>query len=144
MREATESFATRLAAINMTRADIDEMYRLIDHHKDYIKTSGDHLYIQQEGNEGFHRFIYSRCGNEWLSNHIEVRLYYLIRMCKKYILKTPARAEIAIVEHTAIANAISNRDPNFAEMLMRRHIQGTWKALKIISAEESLKKYENI
>jgi hypothetical protein len=29
-------------------------------------------------------------------------------------------------------------------MLMRRHIQGTWKALKIISAEESLKKYENI
>ena len=144
MREATESFATRLAAINMTRADIDEMYRLIDHHKDYIKTSGDHLFIQQEGNEDFHRFIYSRCGNEWLSNHIEVRLYYLIRMCKKYILKTPARAEIAIVEHTAIANAISNRDPDFAEMLMRRHIQGTWKALKIISAEESLKKYENI
>jgi DNA-binding FadR family transcriptional regulator len=65
-------------------------------------------------------------------------------MCKKYILKTSARAQIAIVDHAAIADVISSRDPDFAEMLMRRHIQGTWKALKIISVEESLKKYEAI
>jgi DNA-binding GntR family transcriptional regulator len=117
----------------------------------YLKTlkkhrclTGDHLYIQQKDNEDFHRFIYSRCRNDWLNAHIETRLYYLIKMCKKYILKTSARAQIAIVDHAAIADVISSRDPDFAEMLMRRHIQGTWKALKIISVEESLKKYEAI
>jgi len=140
IREAMEGYATRLASVAMTQSDIDGLYRLLDQHNEQIQSSGDHIYIQEEGNLDFHYYIYSKCNNQWLFDYIDNKLYQLLRMCRQHTAKISSRADLGLIEHTAIVNAISNRDAEFSEILMRRHINGAWKIIKEIAIEEDLKK----
>ena len=39
------------------------------------------------------------------------------------------RVALAYNEHSKIVDAISNRDGEFAEMLMRKHISGAWETI---------------
>ena len=144
IREAMEGYATRLASVAMTQSDIDGLYRLLDQHNKQIQSSGDHIYIQEEGNLDFHYYIYSKCNNQWLFDYIDNKLYQLLRMCRQHTAKISSRADLGLIEHTAIVNAISNRDGELSELLMRRHINGAWKTIKDIVIEEDLKKDKSI
>ena len=144
IREAMEGYATRLASSEMTQSEIDGLYRLLDQHNEQVQSSGTHVYIQQEGNEDFHYYIYSKCNNQWLFDYLDNKLYQLLRMCRQYTAKIPSRADLGLIEHTAIVNAISNRDGELSELLMRRHINGAWKTIKDIVIEEDLKKDKSI
>ena len=42
----------------------------------------------------------------------------------------PNRPIIALNEHRQIVHAIEHRDPELAELLMRRHISRAWQQLK--------------
>ena len=55
-------------------------------------------------------------------------------------LNTPLIAPASPPLTGASINAISNRDAEFSEILMRRHINGAWKIIKDIAIEEDLKK----
>jgi DNA-binding GntR family transcriptional regulator len=140
IREAMEGYATRLASSEMTQSEIDGLYRLLDQHNEQVQSSGEHVYIQQEGNLDFHYYIYSKCNNQWLFDYLDNKLYQLLRMCRQHTAKISSRADLGLIEHTAIVNAISNRDGELSELLMRRHINGAWKTIKDIVIEEDLKK----
>ena len=49
-------------------------------------------------------------------------IYHLIRMYRVQLGMSGPRVTIAFEEHKQIVQAISNRDAELAEMLMRRHI----------------------
>jgi DNA-binding GntR family transcriptional regulator len=144
IREAMEGYATRLASSEMTQSEIDGLYRLLDQHNEQVQSSGEHVYIQQEGNLDFHYYIYSKCNNQWLFDYLDNKLYQLLRMCRQHTAKISSRADLGLIEHTAIVNAISNRDGELSELLMRRHINGAWKTIKDIVIEEDLKKDKSI
>lgn len=138
IRELMEGFATRLAASEMTRPEIDTLYRLLDSHQKQIESSGVHDYLQEQGDKDFHYYIYSKCNNQWLFDYLDNKLYQLIMMCRQQTAQIPARADLGIKQHMDIVDAISNRDPEFAEILMKRHIKGAWEVIKRIIVETDL------
>jgi DNA-binding GntR family transcriptional regulator len=144
VREAMEGFAARLATINMKRSEIDGLYRLLDQHREQIQSSGKKVYIQKEGNEDFHFYIYSGCNNRWLFDYLQNRLYQLLRMCRHYTGAMPERVDLGFSQHRAIADAISTRDAELAEILMRRHISSAWDTIKDLIVEEDLKSHISI
>jgi DNA-binding GntR family transcriptional regulator len=58
-------------------------------------------------------------------------------MCRQRSSKTPERPIRALNEHKQIVEAIAQRDPELAELLMRRHISGAWKIVQDIMLEEN-------
>lgn len=72
-------------------------------------------------NQEFHRTIYSACPNKTL---VELTQNLKNQMCK-YNTKTilvPGRDEQSFSEHSAIVDAIKNRDADLAEKLMQIHL----------------------
>lgn len=138
IREAMEGFATRLAAVEMKRPEIDTLYRLLDSHHNQIESSGGSVYLQEQGDKDFHYYIYSKCNNQWLFDYLDKKLYQLVMMCRQQTAQIPVRADLGIKQHMDIVDAISNRDPEFAEILMKRHIKGAWEAIKRIIVETDL------
>ena len=57
-------------------------------------------------------------------------IYHLIRMYRVQLGMTGPRVNTAFDEHNHIVQAISNRDAELAEILMRRHILYTRKNLQ--------------
>jgi DNA-binding GntR family transcriptional regulator len=136
MRELLEGFAARLAAQNMSRGDIDNLYKLLDKHTISINKTAGKKYLQQEGDLDFHYYIFAKCGNQMLINYLENKLYHIIRMCRQRTSNMEKRVSIALNEHYLIVDAISNRDAEFAEILMRRHISGAWRSLEKLLRKE--------
>lgn len=130
-RELIEGYAARLATEAMSESDIEGLRRLMVSHEELVLRSDGEAYIQKEGNQDFHFYIYSRCKNDWLINCITNNIYYLMRICRLSLsFRTASRATIAIKEHNAIVEAIVDRDADLAEMLVRRHISASWKTLE--------------
>ena len=69
-------------------------------------------------------------------------IYHLIRMYRVQLGMAGPRVTTAFDEHKQIVQAISNRDAELAEMLMRRHIMYSKNNLQLkLSGElESMKK----
>ncbi|MBT3277089.1 GntR family transcriptional regulator [Candidatus Thioglobus sp.] len=139
MREAMEGFAVRLACVAMPQSDIDNLYRLLEKHEATIKQSDGKQYFQKEGDLDFHYYIFSKCQNQWLINYLNDKLYQVLRMCRHRTSQIPFRVEPALHDHYAIVNAINDRDPELAEILMRRHISGAWKILENLLNQEEIK-----
>lgn len=131
VRGLIEGYAARLATIAMSQADIEGLRSLMNDHEELVALSGGEAYVQNEGNQDLHYYIYSRCQNDWLINCIDNNIYYLMRMCRLNLShRIPSRAELALKEHNDIVSAIENRDADLVDMLMRRHIESAWKAIE--------------
>ncbi len=130
MREAMEGFATRLATTAMAQADIDGLYDLLTKHKKSIKQADGKVYFQKEGNVDFHYYIFSKCKNQWLIDYLNDKLYQILRMCRYFSSQIPIRVSTALHDHNAIVNAINDRDPEFTEILMRRHVKDAWRIVE--------------
>ena len=102
---------------------------MLNTHQDSIENAGGESYIQKEGDVDFHYYIFSKCGNELLANYLESKVYQLVRMCRIRTSTMKDRVALAYNEHSKIVDAISNRDGEFAEMLMRKHISGAWETI---------------
>jgi len=50
-------------------------------------------------------------------------------MCRIRTSTMKDRVALAYNEHSKIVDAISNRDGEFEEMLMRKHISGAWETI---------------
>ncbi len=121
VREALEGMAAGLAARNMSAAAIDELYGLLDIHEQHIKTSAGE-YMQQEGDYDFHYKVIQGSGNQLLIRQLCGELYHLIRMFRNQASQARGRADLALQEHKQLVYAIEQRDPQLAELIMRRHI----------------------
>lgn len=123
VREALEGMAARLAAQKMSDGEIDALNDLLDSHFDSIR-DGRHYY-QEAGDVDFHYRIVQGSGNQHLISVLIDSHYHLIRMYRVQLGMAGPRISTAFDEHRQIARAISNRDAELAEMLMRRHIMYT-------------------
>ncbi|ARD21938.1 GntR family transcriptional regulator [Shewanella japonica] len=120
VRESLEGMAARLAAKNMTDAEIADLNGLLNHHFDEVQ-SGE-SYYQEAGDVDFHYRIILGSKNKHLISVLIDGMYHLIRMYRVQLGMAGPRVTTAFDEHKHIVKAIGNRDEELAEMLMRRHI----------------------
>ncbi len=127
VRESLEGMAARLAATNMTDDEIADLNELLNSHFQTVK-SGE-TYYQEAGDVDFHYRILLGSKNKHLISVLFDGIYHLIRMYRVQLGMAGPRVTTAFDEHRYIVQAISNRDPELAEILMRRHISYTQKNL---------------
>ncbi len=120
VRESLEGMAARLAAANMSDDEVTELKMLLNSQSENIKTT--ERYYQEAGDLDFHYRIILGSKNNHLINMLVNGLYHLVRMYRVQLGMAGPRVSTAFDEHKHIVQAISNRDPELAEMLMRRHI----------------------
>lgn len=128
VRESLEGMAARLAATNMTDAEIASLNDLLSSHFKTVK-SGE-TYYQEAGDVDFHYRIILGSKNKQLIRVLIDGIYHLIRMYRVQLGMSGPRVTTAFDEHKNIVQAIANRDAELAEMLMRRHIAYTKKSLE--------------
>lgn len=121
VREALEGKAAALAAENMSNEDIAKLRSLLELHRQHSQDNKGE-YMQTEGDFDFHYQIIKGSGNQLLTDQLCDELYHLIRMFRFQTSRFKARSNRALIEHEQLIYAIEQRDPQLAEMLMRKHI----------------------
>ncbi|MBE9397248.1 GntR family transcriptional regulator [Pontibacterium sp. N1Y112] len=122
VREALEGMACRLAAEHMPQEEIEDLRELLDEHERNIAELDGRSYFQKEGDLDFHHRIVKGSKNEKMLEVLGGELYHLVRMYRYKFSVSSSRPKRALKEHRQIVDAIDSRDPELAEMLMRRHI----------------------
>lgn len=123
VREALEGMAARLAATAMDAVEIDGLFELLEQHEQQQDLKEGVAYFQREGDLDFHYRIIQGSRNPALADTLIGELYHLIRMSRyQFSSGVAKRPHQALKEHRRIVEAIEARDPELAEMLMRRHI----------------------
>ncbi|RDE24768.1 GntR family transcriptional regulator [Motiliproteus coralliicola] len=130
VREAMEGMACRLAAQNMTDDEIESLRALLDEHEDSLEQTEGRSYFQKEGDLDFHYRIVQGSKNNKLIELLGGELYHLVRMYRYQFSLSSSRPVRALAEHRHIVDAISHRDGELAEMLMRRHISAARKNIE--------------
>lgn len=120
VRESLEGMAARLAAQHMSAQEITDLNALLNSQSHEVKSA--ELYYQEAGDLDFHYRIILGSKNSHLISMLVNGLYHLVRMYRVQLGMAGPRVTSAFDEHKHIVQAISNRDPELAEMLMRRHI----------------------
>ncbi|UJF20924.1 GntR family transcriptional regulator [Shewanella sp. OMA3-2] len=120
VRESLEGMAARLAAINMTHDEIEDLMGLLQTHFDEVKDGQS--YYQEAGDVDFHYRIILGSKNKHLISMLFDGIYHLVRMYRVQLGMAGPRVTTAYDEHKHIVKAIANRDAELAEILMRRHI----------------------
>ena len=138
VREALEGMSARLAAIRMSDAEIQDLENLLEKHENTIDKADGKYYFQREGDLDFHFRVAKASNNKWLMELLSSELYQLLRMCRHRSSQAPERPLRALKEHKLIVEAIAMRDPELAEILMRRHISGSWKIVKGLLLQEQI------
>ena len=126
VRESLEGMACRLAAQRMSDRAIDELSQLVESDLQQGEMSGQVL-LQLDDNKqmDFHHRIIQGSGNAQLTQLLFNELYPQVSMYRYQFSLGSARVPAGFNEHRGILDAIRNRDPELAEILMRRHIQAS-------------------
>ena len=125
VREALEGMACRLAAQNMSAAEITELQQLLEEHMQNSELQEGRAYYQKEGDLDFHYRLVKGSANSELIRLLCDELYAKVRMYRYQFGMLSPRASDAFSEHRHIVQAIADRDGEMAEMLMRRHIRAS-------------------
>ncbi|MCL1127245.1 GntR family transcriptional regulator [Shewanella surugensis] len=120
VRESLEGMAARLAAKNMSDEEISDLNSLLNTH--FHEVQSGESYYQEAGDVDFHYRIILGSKNHHLISLLLDGTYHLVRMYRVQLGMSGPRVTTAFDEHKHIVQAISNRDEELAEMLMRRHI----------------------
>lgn len=136
VREALEGMACRIAATEMTDAEIEQLRTLLDSHEKQISKQGGKVYAQSEGDLDFHYQIARASRNQMLMDLLGSEQYQLLRMCRYRTSRNAERTGPALQQHRQIIEALAQRDGELAEMLMRRHIRGAWHSISEMIAKE--------
>jgi len=136
VREALEGMACRIAATEMTDAEIEQLRTLLDSHEKQISKQGGKVYAQSEGDLDFHYQIARASRNQMLMDLLGSEQYQLLRMCRYRTSRNAERTGPALLQHRQIIEALAQRDGELAEMLMRRHIRGAWHSISEMIAKE--------
>ncbi|MBK1673525.1 GntR family transcriptional regulator [Ectothiorhodospira shaposhnikovii] len=139
LREALEGMAARLAAERMSGRDIDELRKLLRQHQERAELQEGIAYFQTEGDLDFHYRIIKASGNVRLIKLLCDDLYHLMRMYRFQFGMASSRALIAFREHGHIVEAIADRDPEMAELIMRRHIRSSRINVELLFDEKAPK-----
>ena len=137
VRLELESMACRLAAERMTDEEVADLESLLAEHARSIEADQGLSYYQKSGNLDFHYRIIEGSNNGRLHQMLCGDLYHIIRMYRYRTSTSTERPLLALKEHQRIVEAIKGRDPQLAELLMRRHIQASLTNLETRLAHEA-------
>jgi DNA-binding GntR family transcriptional regulator len=137
-REALEGMACRQAALNMSDKEISDMKAMLKTHSQTQELQDGIAYYQEEGDLDFHYKVILGSHNQQLIDLICGQLYHLVRMYRCQFGMNSPRASRAFNEHYQIIQAISDRDGELAEMLMRRHIAASRKNIENKITQQAL------
>lgn len=130
IRESLEGMAARLAATEMTGDEIMQLKELLEIHAARVLDSEGQEYCYQYGDLDFHLHILRGSHNSRLLKLMRDELYQLIMMYRRQSSQQPYRPARALEEHQRIFEAIEAGDPEFSEMLMRKHIRDSKASLR--------------
>uniref|UniRef100_A0A6S6UA14 Propionate catabolism operon transcriptional regulator of GntR family [predicted] n=1 Tax=uncultured Thiotrichaceae bacterium TaxID=298394 RepID=A0A6S6UA14_9GAMM len=136
VREALEGMACRMAAEEMSQAEVSNLFTLLDAHEKEIEQADGESYFQSEGDFDFHFHIAQGSRNQMLIDLLVGELYQLLRMCRYQTSHLRNRTHMALKQHRQMVEAIADGDGDLAELLMRRHISGAWKSIKAMMEEK--------
>ena len=125
VREALEGMAARLAARQMSDAEIAGLRELLTQHGAQIRGESEPGYFQKEGDLDFHYRIVQGSHNSQLIELLCNDLYHLVRLYRYQFGMSGKRAPRAFVEHEHIVDAIERRDAEMAELMMRAHVRAS-------------------
>lgn len=125
IREAMEGMAARLAAKNMTDAELAHLKSLVARHKDSMSHTERPAKTDysQDADLDFHFCIIQSSKNQRLLTMLCQDLYDLVRFYRMRL--SPAFSSTAMQEHELIVQALERRDGEMAELLMRYHVRAS-------------------
>lgn len=132
IRASLEGLACRLGAQNMTQASFDKLSDLLQRHKAGEDLQADRSYHQDYGDLDFHYLLAKECGSDRLKELLCRDLYSLLRLFRFKTSQAPGRPLRAITDHEHILAAMSQRDGELAEILMKRHIAAAGRELQAV------------
>jgi DNA-binding FadR family transcriptional regulator len=109
----------RLAAMHATDTAVARLRAIVTENAAAL---GDKIDRDERRDEDFHSAIARYSRNPMLIELLCAELYPLLRLYRGLPMGVRPRGRRAVVEHERIVSAIEDRDPDLAEMLMRRHI----------------------
>lgn len=119
VRELLEGFAARLAARHASDAEIATLRDLLARQNKTPANDADRL---AHINKSFHEAIYRAARNRYLSDMLR-SIESALALLPATTYAHPGRPQSALTEHTAIVDAIADRDVDQAEDAARSHIR---------------------
>ena len=129
IREAMEGMAARLAAQNMTEQELQHLQELLQHHQSATLEQSGNNNLKHDPDLDFHFCVIQGSQNGRLIRMLCQDLYDLVRFYRLRL--NPGFTPKAQREHELIVDAISRRDGEMAEVLMRHHIRASCSRAKI-------------
>jgi len=117
MRAVLESTAARFAARAASAIELEEIEAI-----QAAMARAETSEIRYHQNQNFHTAILNAARNRFLLQAVTA-VHKTLLVLGRSTMELPDRAEAAVVEHTAILNALTSRDEDEAERAMRRHMQ---------------------
>jgi len=127
LREVLEGLAARRAAMQVSDAEIDRLQTFFAAFKSQSDISDYRSYSKED--RRFHNFVIQVGAKEFLRSILET--YNIISFSYQVVsseglVRSPNET---LEEHLSVIGAISDRDPEAAETLMRRHFKRSAAAL---------------
>ena len=122
-RESLEGMAARLAAENMTVAEVNALRNTLSVIERRPRNAAKVVFGHREDSDNdFHRLIADGSRNPWLAGFLKD----LLSLLRLYRIKACSQAEVAksFAEHHEIIDKIFARDADAAEKAMRAHMKG--------------------
>lgn len=120
VREALETKAAELAAINVSSSGIEQMSDVL--RQMHEAAGNEDVKRLTELDHAFHDMISRASGNELLSHIIE-SIQDVLLESRRALLSLPGRARRSIQEHDNILQAMMSGDPAAAKRAMQTHLQ---------------------
>ncbi len=126
VREGVEAQAARLCAERASPALLRRLAELLDEQATVVERGDASGWFQT--NADFHRLVATGAGNNRLSEMVTV-LESQMRLGLRQVSSDRDQRRRGLAEHQAVLNAITGREPDVAERLMREHIRRTRQTL---------------
>ena len=135
IRASLEGLACRRAAQTMTQAGFDRLEALLRQHREADALQANRSYHQEYGELDFHFLLARHCGSRRLEQLLCRDLYSIMRLFRFKTGHAPGRPLRAFVDHERILQAMRQRDPELAELLMQRHVTSAGAQLQALIGE---------
>jgi DNA-binding GntR family transcriptional regulator len=128
LREVLEGLAARRAATNISEIQIDKLNSFFRQFADSTDITDIKAYAKED--RRFHNFVTEVGAKEFLKSILQtyniISASYLF-LSSEGLVRSP---DDTINEHLEVINAISQRDPDTAEKLMRQHLKKSIASIK--------------
>jgi DNA-binding GntR family transcriptional regulator len=128
--ETLEGLSARHAASRITDEEIAHLGRILDASEERVRTLGAVDSRLLPTHRDFHTEIVRIGGNRELELLLGREIWVFLRVVHQRWTRTMERLQQACIEHRRILEALSDRDPDMAELAMRRHIRNIRKTLE--------------